>query len=200
MYTRSRTRSGRRTNRNGANRPSNPGRTPSPQGTFPRRTIGCLPVGPQPLRRTASRPGPENGWHPSRSVGTIRSVPGAGSVSLCPRSRTGGNDTMTEVRTVAGALRGKREEGVAVFRGIPFAEAPVGELRFAAPRPVRGWDGVRDAFSFGPPVPQPDAFGRGEVSAAAVGDEWLTVNVWSPDPDPGAMLPVMVWIQGGGYI
>ena len=64
-----------------------------------------------------------------------------------------------EVRTAAGALRGSREAGVAVFRGIPFAEPPVGALRFAAPRPVRGWDGVREAVSFGPPPPQAAAFG-----------------------------------------
>ncbi len=107
--------------------------------------------------------------------------------------------TTCEVRTAAGALRGRREAGVAVFRGIPFAEAPVGELRFAAPRPVRGWDGVRAAVSYGPPPPQPDAFGQGGVSVDAVGDEWLTVNVWSPDPDPGARLPVMVWVYGGAY-
>ncbi|MBV8316142.1 MAG: carboxylesterase family protein, partial [Planctomycetaceae bacterium] len=44
-----------------------------------------------------------------------------------------------EVRTTAGAVRGRREDGLAVFRGIPFAEPPVGAARFAAPRPVRGW-------------------------------------------------------------
>src|SRR4051794_23548371 len=92
-----------------------------------------------------------------------------------------GTVTMPEVRTAAGALRGRREAGVAVFRGIPFAEAPVGGLRFAAPRPVRGWDGVRSAEAYGPLPPQPDAFGRGEVSRGAPGDHWLTVNVWSPD-------------------
>lgn len=107
--------------------------------------------------------------------------------------------TLSEVRTAAGVLRGRREAGVAVFRGIPFAEAPVGELRFAAPRPVRGWDGVRAAVSYGPPPPQPDVFGRHEVSEGATGDDWLTVNVWSPDPDPGAKLPVMVWVHGGAY-
>ncbi len=58
-----------------------------------------------------------------------------------------------EVRITAGAVRGRWEDGLAVFRGIPFAEPPVGEARFAAPRPVRGWDGVRKALSFGPPPP-----------------------------------------------
>lgn len=92
-----------------------------------------------------------------------------------------------EVRTAAGAVRGRSEGGVAVFRGIPFAEPPVGALRFAAPSPVRRWDGVRTAVAFGPPT-----------TDTADGD-WLTVNVWSPAPDPAARLPVMVWIHGGAY-
>ncbi|HST80488.1 MAG TPA: carboxylesterase family protein [Kineosporiaceae bacterium] len=103
-----------------------------------------------------------------------------------------------EVRAAVGRLRGVREAGVAVFRGIPFAEPPVGALRFAAPRPVEGWSGVREALSFGPPPPQGGHFGMDALSLDA-GDDWLTVNVWSPEPDPGAGLPVMVWIQGGGY-
>ncbi|MFD4867318.1 carboxylesterase/lipase family protein [Streptomyces sp. NPDC058412] len=104
-----------------------------------------------------------------------------------------------EVRVAGGALRGAREEGVAVFRGIPFAEPPVGPLRFAAPEPVRGWDGVRPAVSFGPPPPQGGHFGMDALARDAAGDDWLTVNVWSPEPGPGAGLPVMVWIQGGAY-
>ncbi|MFD9034090.1 carboxylesterase/lipase family protein [Streptomyces sp. NPDC059567] len=105
-----------------------------------------------------------------------------------------------EVRAVAGVVRGAREAGVAVFRGIPFAEPPVGALRFAAPRPVRGWSGVREAVSYGPPPPQAGHFGMDALSQEAPGDDWLTVNVWSPEPTPGAGLPVMVWIQGGAYV
>ena len=58
------------------------------------------------------------------------------------------------VRTAAGQVRGRAENGVAVFRGIPFARPPVGALRFAAPQPARPWDGVREAAMFGPPPPQ----------------------------------------------
>ena len=58
------------------------------------------------------------------------------------------------VRTAAGQVRGRVENGVAVFRGIPFAQPPVGALRFAAPRPAWPWDGVREAAMFGPPPPQ----------------------------------------------
>lgn len=103
-----------------------------------------------------------------------------------------------EVRVTSGALRGCWESGVAVFRGVPYAAPPVGASRFAAPRPAKGWDGVRPAASFGPPPPQTDALGRG-LSQEATGDDWLTVNVWSPALDPAAKLPVMVWVHGGAY-
>ncbi|MEU0217788.1 carboxylesterase family protein [Streptomyces sp. NPDC006265] len=104
------------------------------------------------------------------------------------------------VRTTAGAVRGRREAGLAVFRGIPFAEPPVGEARFQAPRPARPWDGIREAHAFGPPPPQDlgSLGGRGLLDLPA-GDEWLTVNVWTPEPDPAARRPVMVWIYGGAY-
>jgi para-nitrobenzyl esterase len=104
------------------------------------------------------------------------------------------------VRTTAGAVCGRGEGGLSVFRGIPFAEPPVGEGRFQAPRPVRAWDGVREAYDFGPPPPQESAFlGRTGVLEAPMGDDWLTVNVWTPEADPAALRPVMVWIYGGAY-
>jgi para-nitrobenzyl esterase len=105
-----------------------------------------------------------------------------------------------EVTTTAGAVRGRREDGLTVFRGIPFAEPPVGDARFAAPRPVRGWDGVWEAFSFGPPPPQDTSmFGRATGVTPPEGDDWLTLNVWTPDQDPAARRPVLVWIHGGAY-
>jgi len=102
---------------------------------------------------------------------------------------------VVEARTTTGRVRGTVED-VPVFRGIPFARPPVGDLRFAAPIPPRPWNGVRDALAFGPPPPQAAAFG---MDALAGGEDWLTLNVWSPDPGPGAGLPVMVWIHGGAY-
>ncbi|GAA0376591.1 carboxylic ester hydrolase [Acrocarpospora corrugata] len=107
------------------------------------------------------------------------------------------SESEPEVRTAAGVLRGGREAGLAVFRGIPFAEPPVGALRFAAPQPVRSWDGVRPAVAYGPPPPQSGLLGGPQDSA---GDDWLTINVWTPEPDPAAGFPVMVWIPGGGYV
>ena len=105
-----------------------------------------------------------------------------------------------EVRAAPGRVRGTWEDGVAVFRGIPFAAPPVGALRFAAPYPAQAWSGVRDARAFGPPPPQGGQLGMDALVSATAGDDWLTLNVWSPVPEPGAGLPVMVWIQGGGYV
>lgn len=103
------------------------------------------------------------------------------------------------VRTAAGAVRGRWERGTAVFRGVPFAEPPVGAARFQAPRPVRAWEGTREASAFGPPPPQEPGFQDPGAAPAPGGDDWLTVNVWTPDPDPATARPVMVWIYGGAY-
>jgi para-nitrobenzyl esterase len=89
----------------------------------------------------------------------------------------------------------------AAFLGLPFAEPPVGPRRFGAPVPAGPWDGVRDATAYGPTA-QRRAFG--EVTAipepSIPGDAILNVNVFTPVPgDPDAMLPVFVWIHGGGY-
>jgi para-nitrobenzyl esterase len=97
-----------------------------------------------------------------------------------------------EVRTAAGTVRGTNQGAVAVFRGIPFAQPPVDALRFRAPVPALPWNGVRDASAFGPPVPQ-------QASPPDASDDWLTLNIWSPDLGAGG-LPVMVWIHGGAYL
>lgn len=114
------------------------------------------------------------------------------------------NDRISpEVRTTAGVVRGRWENGVSVFRGIPYAEPPVGARRFAAPVPAGSWDGTRDATAFGPSVPQAGHPGAVMSSVSgAVGDgsaQCLTLNVWSPELG-GARLPAMVWIQGGTYL
>jgi para-nitrobenzyl esterase len=103
-------------------------------------------------------------------------------------------------RTKAGALRGGRENGVVVFRGVPYAAPPVGELRFASPQPVPAWQGVRDATKDGPIAPQ----GRSRL-AHIMGDfervqseDCLTLNIWTPAPD-GKKRPVLVWIHGGAF-
>ena len=98
-----------------------------------------------------------------------------------------------DVGVTGGVVRGGTEGDLAVFRGIPYAALPV---RFGVPQPVAGWQGVREARRFGPPPPQSTAFGVDALGDE--GDDWLTVNVWSPDLSGRA--PVMAWIQGGAYM
>ncbi|MCG3750500.1 carboxylesterase/lipase family protein [Amycolatopsis sp. Poz14] len=102
--------------------------------------------------------------------------------------------TQPVVRTVEGAVAGRWRAGMAEFRGIPYAQPPVGDLRFAAPVPVSPWEGTRQATEFGPLPPQS---GPVQVESAHETD-WLTLNVATPDP--GAALPVLVWLPGGGYV
>lgn len=106
---------------------------------------------------------------------------------------------MRLVATTAGTVRGADEDGVAVFRGIPYAAAPVGPLRFAPPAPVPPWDGVREAVVFGPTAPKnPYAPPLDALlpDPDVPGDACLNLNVWTGAP-PGAGRPVMVWLHGG---
>lgn len=99
-----------------------------------------------------------------------------------------------DIPVAGGVVRGRTERDLAVFRGIPYAAPPE---PFEPPRPVDPWDGPREAIGFGPPPPQSTAFGMDRQSDDD-GDDWLTLNVWSPDL--GGALPVMVWFQGGAYL
>ncbi|MEY9844223.1 carboxylesterase/lipase family protein [Streptacidiphilus sp. MAP5-3] len=110
------------------------------------------------------------------------------------------------VGTGSGSVLGTREDGVAAFRGIPYAASPVGELRFAAPAPHPTWSGARDASRPGPAVPQGPS--RLELVMGVRAPDWdedgsLTLNVWTPRlPADGVAkpeLPVLVWFHGGGF-
>jgi para-nitrobenzyl esterase len=103
------------------------------------------------------------------------------------------------VRTSAGRVRGVARDGVVAFRGVPFAAAPEGPLRFRAPAPVEAWDGVRDAVAFGAAPPQsPPMPGMPAIWRPGDGLDCLTANVWTPGLG-AAGLPVMVWIYGGAW-
>jgi carboxylesterase type B len=106
-------------------------------------------------------------------------------------------------RTNLGTLRGSAEEGLCVFRGVPYAAPPTGDARWKAAQPHPGWEGVRDATQYGSSAPQPWMPGGmpplGEHGAPPFGEDCLTLNVWSPGIDD-ARRPVLVWIHGGGFV
>ncbi|WP_416967813.1 carboxylesterase/lipase family protein [Streptomyces sp. 4F14] len=104
------------------------------------------------------------------------------------------------IRTPYGDVRGRYENGISVFRGIPYAAPPFGALRFRPPEPPEPWTGVRDAGAFGPTAPKPpysEAFAQFLSDPDIPGDDCLNLNIWTPEPGPGARLPVVVWFHGG---
>jgi para-nitrobenzyl esterase len=103
-------------------------------------------------------------------------------------------DVSPLVTVEGGTIRGVSADGVIAFKGIPFAQPPLGALRWRPPQPVIPWDGVRDATEFGPNPEQPSP-----PAGNAMSEDCLYLNVWRPAAANGP-LPVMVWIYGGGLV
>lgn len=111
-------------------------------------------------------------------------------------------NTEVIVRTTDGAVRGRIADGVHVFKGIPYAAAPIGPYQLVPPQPVTPWSGVRDALEYGPKSRQP-AYPPAIATLippeeCRLGEECLNLNLWSPELRP-ASRPVMVWIPGGAF-
>jgi len=103
-----------------------------------------------------------------------------------------------QVRLDEGTLSGVLKDGVVSYKGIPYAEPPVGSLRWTLPVPPKAWSGERAADDFGPSCMQPTPprnLPQGS-KAAQLSEDCLTLNVWAPAD--AAHVPVMVWIHGGG--
>lgn len=106
-------------------------------------------------------------------------------------------DSGPVVAVTGGRIRGAALlKSGAVFKGIPFAAPPVGDLRWREPMPVKPWSGVRDATNFGAPCAQNPYFIRNAEEVSR--EDCLFLNIWSPEWPSKSRKPVMVWIPGGG--
>ncbi len=113
-----------------------------------------------------------------------------------------------QIKIEQGILEGELAGSYMIFRGVPYAKAPVNDLRFKAPRPAESWDGVRPALEFAPICPQPvikDGFYDKEFytdpayPVPAQSEDCLYLNIWAPSEVKRGGCPVALWIHGGAF-
>jgi para-nitrobenzyl esterase len=120
-----------------------------------------------------------------------------GIVALVLSVRSHQSALAQPVRVENGLVQGTLENGLTVYRGIPFAAPPVGELRWRAPRPVPRWNGILNATEFKPACMQGELKIPG-LAVDTMSEDCLYLNIWTPARSSTEKLAVMVWIYGGG--
>ena len=125
-------------------------------------------------------------------------VAGLALFSACTQKQA--TEVTLQVQTKYGILEGFEQDGVKKFLGVPFAQAPVGELRWKAPQPLQAWDGIREAKQFGDDPMQPNIFGDMSFRGPARSEDCLYLNIWTTATTTADALPVLIYFNGGGLM
>ena len=120
------------------------------------------------------------------------------ALSACTEKKAA--EVTLQVKTQNGILEGFEEDGVKKFLGVPFAQAPVGELRWKAPQPLQAWEGIREAKAFGDDPMQPNVFGDMAFRGAGRSEDCLYLNIWTTAATTADALPVLIYFNGGGLM
>ena len=124
----------------------------------------------------------------------------AGLAILSACSKKQATEVTLQVQTKYGILEGFEEGGVKKFLGVPFAQAPIGDLRWKAPQPLQPWEGIRQAKAFGDDPMQPNIFGDMQFRGSGRSEDCLYLNIWTTAATTADALPVLIYFNGGGLM
>ena len=136
----------------------------------------------------------------NKTIRTFATLAIAGLAVLSACTQKKGEEVTLQVKAQYGILEGFEEDGVKKFLGVPFAQAPVGELRWKAPQPVQPWEGVREAKSFGDDPMQLNVFGDMNFRGSGRSEDCLYLNIWTTATSTADALPVLIYFNGGGLM